>query len=335
MVGIIAVVVLIILLVATAVLVLRKSRGLVKMGGGAHSAAKVKDATGDAGVVDWPAPPRCYPASLVGELLRVVRSVPGFGPLTDDQRRALERGAKHLSNKYGVPLRTEQLVSIRTMEAALEAQRAGIRALRQGKKIAEAVAAGRTVLEVAAELKLPPLAVLKQALLEQGFSEANVRSMIASPATLPEPLASEATGVFEADLSSRLHAERAKTRSQEYENAVEEYLRAAGASFQTEDELRAEQIIRYGAPRLTPDFLFREPVRIHGHSVRWLDAKNYPMYGGKIAAKSIARQAVKYTEAFGPGAMVFSGGLVCDLNVLPKKSGFQPLLLDGSFIAVH
>jgi hypothetical protein len=332
----IAVAVILLVILVAAALVLRLSaprqEASERVKGGAASPRAVRDGEGMR-AVDWPsAAPPCYPAAALGEILRTVRALPGFGPATSEQERLLESAAARISAKYGVALTPAQLISIRNMEVALEAQRAGVRALKHGKKIAEDIKNGETVLAVSSKYNLPPLTVLKQALLERGFGEASVKAMVANPITLPHPLAGEAAAIFEADLSSQLHAERTKARAQAYENAVGEFLRAAGARFETENELRAEQIARLGAPRLTPDFLFREPVRIHGRPVYWLDAKNYPMYGGKITAKSIARQAVKYTEAFGPGAMVFSGGLVCNASVLPKKSRENPLLLDGSFI---
>ena len=66
----------------------------------------------------------------------------------------------------------------------------------------------------------------------------------------------------------------------------------------------------------------------------WLDAKNFPLYGSRLVASSLARQAEKYTARFGPGAMVFSGGLMCGAGVVPKSAGTgpAPLLLDGSHI---
>jgi hypothetical protein len=51
--------------------------------------------------------------------------------------------------------------------------------------------------------------------------------------------------------------------------------------------------------------------------------------------RSIAKQATKYTDAFGPGAMVFSGGVMCDARVLPEGASAEPpLMLDGSHVTV-
>ena len=60
-------------------------------------------------------------------------------------------------------------------------------------------------------------------------------------------------------------------------------------------------------------------------TVRWIDAKNYVYYGSALTARSLARQAARYTAAFGPGAMVFSGGRACG-STFPGA----PLLLDAA-----
>ena len=155
--------------------------------------------------------------------------------------------------------------------------------------------------------------------------------MIADPTQLPARLAREAQAIFEADLGSRLNADKIRARSQAYEDALGAHLRRLGLEFQTEDDLRRAHEASDGqSPLLTPDFLLSAPVRIDGKTVHWIDAKDYPMYGSRLVARSLASQAAKYTGAFGPGAMVFSGGLMCDVRVSAGLA--SPLLLDGSHV---
>ncbi len=145
-----------------------------------------------------------------------------------------------------------------------------------------------------------------------------------------EGVAREAPAVFEADLGSRLNADRIRAKSAAYEDAVGAHLRARGLGFKTENDLRAEHAARRDTtPLMTPDFLFTQPVTIDGRRVAWLDAKDFMAYDGKLVAKSLARQAAKYTARFGPGAFVFSGGLMCD----SKTARLGALVLDGSHIA--
>jgi hypothetical protein len=211
------------------------------------------------------------------------------------------------------------------MEAALAAQRAGVLAQRYGRKILESHRAGKSVIEIAQQRRLPPVAVLRQILIETGHNAADVRRMLQTPSTLPAPLSTQADKIFEADLGSRVNAERIQAAATAYEDALGARLHALGVEFTTERDAR-------NSPQqpnaLTPDFLLTQPVIINGRVVYWIDAKNYPMYGGRLVAKGLIRQAQKYTEAFGPGAFVFSGGILCGASVPPAL----PLLLDGSAV---
>lgn len=64
--------------------------------------------------------------------------------------------------------------------------------------------------------------------------------------------------------------------------------------------------------RHRPDFRFTEPVLINGKEVRWIEVKTY--YGsGSLTSKTlpigrISAQLKRYTDAFGPGAVLFGQG---------------------------
>lgn len=300
--------------------------------------------------VQWGGPaPGCYPKEMVAEGLKFVRNLiresRRFGPARAEDRERLAAEASRLSRKYDVEVSGSRLVAIRDMEVALESQAGGVRALRYGAEMLAASRAGEPVVAIAERLRVPPVAALRQILLELGHSAAAVRAMIADSAQMPPRLAREAPAVFEADLGSRLNAIRARARSQAYEDALGAHLRRLGLRFQTEDDLRRAHRASGGqGPLLTPDYLLDEPVLIDGSPVHWIDAKDYPMYGSRLVARSLASQAAKYTAAFGPGAMVFSGGVMCDARVSlpeagpkraakpPKIASAEPLLLDGSHV---
>lgn len=293
-------------------------------------------------VVDWGGAGACVPPAAASEAVQAVReTIRGFGPATPEELEELDGLAAALSKKHGVDLRGDQLAAVRTMEVATAARHSGLRAHRLGAKIAKAHRRGEGVLSIAARLKIAPLAVLRQILVEGGASEAQAREMVADPSLLPPGLASDAAAAAEADLGSRVNGDRTKARSQAYEDAVGRHLQALGVEFRTENDLRDdyERARARGEsppPLMTPDFVFPRPVRIRAadgsvRSVSWLDAKNYPLYRSKLVAGSLARQAEKYMRRFGPGAMVFSGGLFCGVGVAPG-SGQSPLLLDGSHI---
>jgi hypothetical protein len=199
-----------------------------------------------------------------------------------------------------------------------------VRARAEGPKLLAASRGGESVIAIAERLHLPPMAVLRQILAEEGLGAA----ALADPTQMPARLAREAEAISEAARGSRLNSMRIRDRSRAYEEALGRHLHSLGLQFQTEDDLRRAHAAPGGqGPLLTPDFLLSEPTRINGRAVHWIDAKDYPMYGGRIMTRSIAKQATKYTDAFGPGAMVFSGGVLCDARVLSME---PPLMLDGS-----
>jgi hypothetical protein len=330
-------VLLVVLVVILAVLASLSRRPAPAASGGGRAQARGPP---DEKVVDWDGPAPCLPARAVAEALRGVRAaIRGFGPATPAERAELDALAARLSKKHGVSLSGAQLAAVRDMEVSTAARHSGLRAQRYGAEIAKAFAAGDGVLAISARLRIAPLAVLRQVLVEGGTPEAQVRDLVANPARLPPRLAAEAPAVFEADIGSRLNADRTKAQSQAYEDAVGAHLRRLGVEFQTEGDLRDahERAVARGEsppPLLTPDFLLPRPVRIRvdgtvSRPIAWLDAKNYPAVDSKLVMGGLARQAAKYTTRFGPGAFVFSGGVMCG----SKTGQLGVLVLDGSHLA--
>lgn len=298
---------------------------------GSRRAASSRRVAGGAGAlpaVDWDGPAGCYPAAAVADCLAAARAVGGFGPADPAGQEALAAAAERISEKHGVGATAASLAAARNMEVALATRRAAPQAARHGAAMRREYEAGEAVLAIAGRRRLPPVAAMRQILAELGHSSARVRDMVASPAKLPPRMAAEAAAIFEADLGSRPNADRIRAAAQEYEDAVGRHLRRLGLDFKTEAALRAE-----GETALTPDFLlvrpavFRVPGR-PGAPVHWLDAKNYPAFDSRLTSASLERQAAKYTAAFGPGAMVFNGGVMCG-----ARAGRPALLLDGSHLA--
>ena len=134
--------------------------------------------------------------------------------------------------------------------------------------------------------------------------------------------------VYEADLSSRVHQMRVQAAAAAFEDAVAARLTELGAgAYQREDEIRAAAIAAGTTAPLTPDFLFKEPILLNGQLIYWLDAKNYYWYGSPLTARSVARQAEKYTHAFGPGAFVFRYGADPAAPVGAGAGAIPPLIL--------
>jgi hypothetical protein len=276
--------------------------------------------------VRWPSP-GCLPPGLVADAQRFVRALPGHAPVRAPDMPALAAEAARLSAAHGVPFGAGQLAALRRLEVAQAVRRAGTRAQRYGAQLAAKVKAGRPLLALATEYQLPPLAVARQVLIEEGLDAGAVRAALRDPSRLPpglERLAAQLPAALEADQSSPQNERQIREASQAFEDAVGAELRRLGLAFRTEAEQRAAP----GA-ELTPDFLLTAPAAINGRPVAWLDAKNQPAVDHPIVRKGLQRAAERYTARFGPGAFVFNGGVLC--VPAPALAGVQ--LLDGSHLA--
>ncbi len=95
---------------------------------------------------------------------------------------------------------------------------------------------------------------------------------------------------------------RARSNGRMVENAVADWLSRRGVRFLRGDELEG---------KLRPDFLFPEPVRIHGSVLNWLECKYY--FGSpEDMRRDWKGQLEKYRRAFGPGGIVYWLGFVQD-----------------------
>ena len=335
---VLAVVLLLLLIVLAAVLAASASASLSASPRASFRASNYHGGGDDMAQISWDCPNKCYPKEMIAScekfIRNLVRESRSFGPVTAKEKEALTAEAERLRSKYGIEISTEQLVAVRNMEIALEAKKSGARALQLGPDMLAASNKGDSVIAIARRYRLPPMTVLKQILMELGFTYEEARELATrDPENMPSNLAREARAIAEADLGSRLNAVAIRDKSRAYEEAVKLHLQKLGLKFKTEEDLRTR---KQTSPVLTPDFLLDEPVTIDGKVVHWIDAKDYPMFESKLVMRNLAIQNAKYNKAFGPGAMVFSGGLMCDARIYDASvygNALPPLLLDGSHIA--
>lgn len=264
-----------------------------------------------------------HPPTVVKKCIAAVRgpggiTSRGFGPAGPDETARLAAAAGALTGQGLCPPDLAALLKLRTLELSHSARTGGVRAQRFGDRIRAAWRGGEPITEVALRFRVPPLAALKQALVEEGHSEGEVKRLLALP---DGELAAHVAAASDADLGSRLHCMRAQADAAEFEAVLGRWLTARGVAFRTEAESRAA-----GPGALTPDILLSAPVTIRGRRVYWLDAKNYPGFDSPLTLKGLKRQAAKYIAAFGPGAFVFNGGVAAGSAL----EGPELLLLDGT-----
>ena len=305
----------------------------------------------DAVDVTWVNAP-CYPPRLVADALAAARAAlaeRGHAVVADDDAAFVAEAAR-LSRAHDTPFAARALASMYRMEAAARARKVGARALRHGAAFAAALDAddpGAALVAAAARAGVPPLAAAQQALSERGYGPRAARAAQSSGAdALPPRVAAAVRAAAAADPASRENALATQKQAAAFEVALGARLRALGLDFVTEAEARLARGPGGGSARgpgrgpgaataLTPDFLLKTPARINGRLINWVEAKNFPCYGAELVAKKNAEQVAKYCRAFGPGAVVFSGGLACGVQVHGPGGARSadldaPLLLDGS-----
>lgn len=85
-----------------------------------------------------------------------------------------------------------------------------------------------------------------------------------------------------------------------------------GISLRTQEEL-FEEAKDEGKQPITPDALFDSKVIINGRKAKWIDFKAYFGTHVNFLLKSTIAQSRKYTDAFGPGAIVYEYGCLPDM----------------------
>lgn len=96
--------------------------------------------------------------------------------------------------------------------------------------------------------------------------------------------------------------------AENFEKAIEEFLRLQSVRFKTQKELVDEQIITHSKPVNTPDFLILDDLIINGHKINWIDAKYFFGSCNKMLIEKIKSQTEKYIKKWGSGALCFSLG---------------------------
>lgn len=262
---------------------------------------------------------KAAPAVDFAAVIEAAKPAPGnYAPLTDAETKKLGAVAK----KLGVSL--SMLVSARNILASQAVADRVPAVIEAADKISALNADGKSILEIAAELGMPPISVARQLLLNEGKSLNEARSIITDP-TMEHKLRVGIDEAAAADVSGRASMKVIADAAGVFEKRVADELSAAGVKWIGEEKLREVQTAnpKLGRPVATPDFFFETPIMLNGKTVNWIDAKDYPLFAGPDVMpryyKSLVRQAEKYNGHFGRGAFVFNGGMIDGATLLNKQ----------------
>ncbi len=188
----------------------------------------------------------------------------------------------------------------------------------KAKKAAEGYEQGKSIIELANAFDFSPLHLLKAILKYQ--DKPTTEDLLTGRDLEQKNLA------YKNDLASSDNERQTLQRAIEAEEKFVAFIKSLGLEFKTQAELSAEQTRTEGHATLTPDLLFNQPTEINGQMLNWLEFKNYVGAPIGFISKSNAKQARKYHDAYGPGAIVYSCSFV-DSYTIPGAS-----LLDISYI---
>ena len=172
---------------------------------------------------------------------------------------------------------------------------------------------GMDVIQISKKYDYPPVTIFRTILLAKGFSKKQIKNVLNNPISLSvrdqQQLQLSIDNDIITDPDNTMKAEAAQI----FEDKVVKFFKFKGVKLKTQVELVKEQTELVGRAVLTPDLYFPDGVKIDGHVIYWLDAKNY--YGADVfyIRDSVKKQADKYNNAYGSGAFVFRYGYSASL----------------------
>ncbi len=110
------------------------------------------------------------------------------------------------------------------------------------------------------------------------------------------------------DIFVNLDQTNLSIESFKFEKLIEEYLIINNIQYQTQEELSRLQIIKYGRPINTPDFVIKSKLIINNNKINWIDAKNFYGSNNKFIKNKINKQIEKYINKYGSGCIIFNYG---------------------------
>ncbi len=198
----------------------------------------------------------------------------------------------------------ELLFVIHTHRVTRDATRRFYVVRRQVPRLVAEWKRGRTIRDIAAEWRFPPVLMGQQMLGELGIPRKRVWQTFLHPETAPDArIRREVEELLAADpIYSPGGMERQRERGRTGEDRLQAWLEKHGIGYRTEKDLR-------GKYAKTPDALLDEPILYNGQKLTWIESK--ANFGDDVELrKNLRRQLAPYTEIFGEGAVVYWYGYV-------------------------
>ena len=186
----------------------------------------------------------------------------------------------------------------------------------RGKMLLRLYKEGLGIVELSKRYDFPPMNIFRVILKEMGWSKARIKDTLRTPSKFKERERNEFEQAEAADRISNVDQSETHERADLFEDILADWFEDQGVRVRRQGEMVKEQMMEHGRPVNTPDLLFLDHVTINGEPIAWIDAKHF--YGSDVdfQRKKISKQASRYVESWGQGALVFRHGF-CENLLVP------------------
>jgi len=185
----------------------------------------------------------------------------------------------------------------------------------RGKALVRLYREGVSIVDLSKKFDFPPMNVFRVVLKEMGWSKSRIKETLRSPSKFKQRERDEFEAAEKADRVSNVDQSVTHERADIFEEILADWFEDQGVRVRRQGEMVKEQMKEHGRPVNTPDLLFLDHVEINGEPVAWIDAKHF--YGADVdfQRKKIAKQATRYVDSWGQGALVFRHGFCNNVHI--------------------
>ena len=185
----------------------------------------------------------------------------------------------------------------------------------RGKALVRLYREGLGIVELSKKFDFPPMNVFRVILKEMGWSKSRIKETLRSPSKFKQRERTEFELAEAADRVSNVDQSETHVRADLFEEILADWFEDQGVRVRRQPDMVKEQMKEHGRAINTPDLLFLDHVEINGEPVAWIDAKHF--YGADVdfQRKKIAKQATRYVDAWGQGALVFRHGFCGNVHI--------------------
>eukprot|EP00526_Cylindrotheca_closterium_P016596 CAMPEP_0113637598 /NCGR_PEP_ID=MMETSP0017_2-20120614/19686_1 /TAXON_ID=2856 /ORGANISM="Cylindrotheca closterium" /LENGTH=323 /DNA_ID=CAMNT_0000548645 /DNA_START=96 /DNA_END=1067 /DNA_ORIENTATION=- /assembly_acc=CAM_ASM_000147 len=234
-----------------------------------------------------------------------------YGSLTEGETSVLSTYIQTSSSEMTL----EQAKSLRSALLQEKAMNRHFILNSKANEIAKRYKRGQGVLSLSNQYDCPPVNLFRAILSTRGYSKPEIKDCVQHPQQeLNKRDRRELSLATQADMISNPDRDHAHEKGQVFEAITAKFLKDLGIAFVEQDDLVQEQLELFGKTIVSPDFLLLDEVTINGQSVKWIDAKAFYGANVKCRKRTVRRQATKYGQFWGNGAVLFLEGFCANLN---------------------